>query len=258
MPDILTDAAPDRAFAVWLSTPNVAAAEMARQAGYGAVILDIEHGAFDLAVLDRFVPFLRALGLEVLAKVLAPERAPIQQALDFGADAVVIPHVLGVEHAREVTGYAKFPPLGERSFAGGRTTSYGGYDDPWVHRQDRGTRCLPMIEDAGALDQVAEILALPTVDGVFVGPSDLSLRRGRGAYGRTDGDFADLARVAEAAAAASKPWLFPAWSEQEQVFALEHGADQIALTMEYSALGDGLRSALARVRRLDTKVGARW
>ncbi|QXJ26590.1 4-hydroxy-2-oxovalerate aldolase [Actinomadura graeca] len=252
-----TDTAPDRAFAVWLSTPNVAAAEIASQAGYGAVILDIEHGAFDLAALDRFVPFLRALGVEVLAKVLAPERGPIQQALDFGADAVVIPHVLGVEHAREVTAYAKFPPLGDRSFAGGRTTSYGGYDDPWVHRQDRGTRCLPMIEDARALEQAAEILALPTVDGVFVGPSDLSLRRGRGAYRRDDGDFADLARIADAAAAASKPWLFPAWSEEEQVFALEHGADQIALTMEFTALGDGLRSALAQARRLTAKEEAR-
>ncbi|TYB41254.1 4-hydroxy-2-oxovalerate aldolase [Actinomadura chibensis] len=223
---------------------------MAAQAGYGAAVLDIEHGAFDLAALDRFVPFLRALGLEVLAKVLAPERAPVQQALDFGADAVVIPHVRGVEHAREVTAYAKFPPLGDRSFAGGRTTSYGGHDDPWVRRQDRGTRCLPMIEDATALDEVAEILGLPTVDGVFVGPSDLSLRRGRGAYRRLDGDFADLARIAEAARAAAKPWLLPAWTEPEQAFALEHGADQIVLTMEFSAMGEGLRAALDRARRL--------
>lgn len=82
-----------RRYAVWLSDPSLAAAEIARGLGYGAAVLDIEHGAFDVADLERYIPFLRSLGLEVLAKVQGPDRVPIQQALDFGADAVVIPHV---------------------------------------------------------------------------------------------------------------------------------------------------------------------
>ena len=91
--------AADRRWAAWLSAPNTAAAEILRDLGYGSVVLDIEHGSFDLADLERFVPFLRAIGLRVLAKVLAPERGPIQQALDFGADVVVIPHVENLAHA---------------------------------------------------------------------------------------------------------------------------------------------------------------
>lgn len=239
---------PERTFAFWLSSPHVAAAEIARQIGYGSVVLDIEHGAFDLADLERFVPFLRALGLDVIAKVLAPERGPIQQALDFGANAVVIPHVESAEHARAVCGYGKFPPLGDRSFAGGRTSAYAGFDDAWVAAQDSGTRVYPMIEDAGAIEDIDAILALPTVDGVFVGPSDLSLRRERGAYQRTPGDFDDLARVAKAAEAADKPWVLPAWSPQEQEFAFAHGADQVVLTMEHGALMLGLRTALEQGR----------
>lgn len=238
-------------FAVWLSGPSTEAAEIACQLGYGAVVLDIEHGAFDLADLNRYVPFLRSLGFDVLAKVLAPERGPIQQALDFGADAVVLPHILGVEHAREVTAFAKFPPLGDRSFAGGRTTRYGGFDDEWVAVQDSGTRCYPMIEDHGAVEEIEDILALPTVDGVFVGPSDLSLRRGRGAYTRTTDDFTDLDLVAKAAAAAAKPWVLPAWSREEKEFALRNGAAQIVLTMQHSALLEGLRSALEEAREFD-------
>jgi 4-hydroxy-2-oxoheptanedioate aldolase len=100
-----------------------------------------------------------------------------------------------------------------------------------------------MIEDAGAIEQIDEILALATVDGVFVGPSDLSLRRERGAYSRTDGDFADLARIAAAARTAGKPWLLPAWSPEEKRFAVEHGADQMALTMEHGAILAGLTAA---------------
>jgi 4-hydroxy-2-oxoheptanedioate aldolase len=190
---------PEPRWAAWLSAPNAAAAEIVRDLGYGSVVLDIEHGAFDLVDLERFIPFLRALGLRVLAKVLAPERGPIQQALDFGADVVVIPHVENLAHAKAVCAYGKFPPRGDRSFAGGRTARYGGFDDAWVTAQDAKTRVYPMIEDAGALYDIDAILALDTVDGVFVGPSDLSLRRERGAYSRNDADFADLRTIADAA-----------------------------------------------------------
>jgi 4-hydroxy-2-oxoheptanedioate aldolase len=206
---------PDRRFAAWLSSPSFAAAEIVADLGYGAVVLDIEHGAFDLADQERYIPFLRSIGLEVLAKVLAPERGPIQQALDFGATAVVVPHIEGAEHAREICAFGKFPPLGDRSFAGGRTTSYGGFDNAWVAEQDAATRVYPMVEDAGAIEQIDQILALDTVDGVFIGPSDLSLRR-----------------------------VLPAWTAEEKGFALEHGADQLVLTMEHGALQSGFRAAL--------------
>lgn len=240
----------DHRFAVWLSTPNVAAAEIAAELGYRAAVLDIEHGAFDLAALDRFVPFLRGLGLDVLAKVLGPERGPIQQVLDFGADAVVIPHILDAGHAARVCAFAKFPPAGDRSYAGGRTTRYGGFDDDWVQRQDATTRCLPMIEDDRAIREIDAILSLPCVDGVFVGPSDLSLRRGRGAYARSAADFADLARIAHAAADAGKPWVLPAWSAEEKAFAARHGAHTIVTVMEHTALSTGLRLALDEAREL--------
>ncbi len=240
----------DRRFAVWLSDPSTAAVEIARGMGYGAVVLDIEHGSFDLADLERFIPFVKASGMEVLAKVLGPERGPIQQGLDFGADVVVIPHVESAAHARAVTAFAKFPPLGDRSFAGGRTAGYGGMTDDWVREQDARTRCYPMIEDAGAVEEIGGILALPTVDGVFVGPSDLSLRRGRGAYTRTDGDFADLQKIADAAAEAGKPWFLPAWSSEEKEFAVGAGVDQMALIMQHGALAAGFSAPLDETRRL--------
>lgn len=228
-------------FAFWLSSPNVAMAEMAAGIGYGAVVLDIEHGSFDLAILERFVPFLKGLGLDVIGKVLAPERGPIQQALDFGADAICIPHIEGYEHAKKICAFAKFPPKGLRSFAGGRTVNYGAPTDAWVAEQDKKTRCYPMIEDAGAIEEVEKIFSLDTVDGVFIGPTDLSLLRGRGMYKRNDADFADLKRVADAAKKAGKHWILPAWSESEKKFAFENNATQMALIMEHGAIYTGLK-----------------
>ena len=231
--------------AVWLSGPNIPAAEIAVAIGYTSAVLDIEHGSFDLDTLERFIPVLKALGLDVLAKVLGPERGPIQQALDFGADAVIVPHIIDAAHAENVCRFAKFPSKGDRSFAGGRTVAYGSPDDRWFRDQDANTFCYPMIEHAGALREITQILALDTVDGVFVGPSDLSLRRGRGSYKRSEADFDDLQTIADAARLAGKHWLLPAWSVSEKQFALANNAHTLALTMEHGALAHGLKDAWA-------------
>ncbi|MGC5629471.1 HpcH/HpaI aldolase family protein [Georgenia sp. Z1344] len=238
--------------AVWLTEPSTAAVEMARIAGYDTVVLDIEHGLFDLAALDSLIPFIRAKGMRVIAKVLGPERGPIQQALDFGANAVAIPHIESAEHAAQICGYAKFPPLGDRSFAGGRTSAYRGFTDQWVTDQDTGTACYPMIEDGSAFDDIEGILALPVVDGVFVGPSDLSLRRDRGAYSVGPDDLADIRTVARAARAAGKPWVLPAWSRAEQELAVAEGADTIVAVMQYGAMLGGFtatREALLEIEK---------
>lgn len=234
---------PQHKSAVWLSGPNIPAAEIATAIGYTSAVLDIEHGSFDLDALDRFIPLLKGLGLEILAKVLAPERGAIQQALDFGADAVVIPHILDATHAEKVCAFAKFPPKGDRSFAGGRTVAYGSPDDQWFTDQDNRAKCYPMIEHAGALRDITQILSLDTVDGVFVGPSDLSLRRGRQSYKRNEADFADLQAIADAAKTAGKSWLLPAWSVSEKQFALANHAHTLVLTMEHGALAHGLKDA---------------
>lgn len=229
---------------LWLSTPNLALLEIARSREVAAVVFDVEHGTFDLASLDRAVLVAKALGLTVLAKVLAPDRAPIQQALDFGADGVIIPHVGDAAHAQAVSAYAKFPPQGSRSFAGGRTVAYGAPSDSFFDDQNRATLCLPMVESAQALADIEVILALDTVDGVFVGPSDLSLRRGRGKYRRTEEDHADLTRIAAAARRVGKPWVMPAWTTLEQHWARELGAALLVVADEQAILADGLDAAL--------------
>jgi 4-hydroxy-2-oxoheptanedioate aldolase len=240
--------------AIWLTEPSAAAVEMGHLAGYDTVVLDIEHGLFDLRELDWILPFIRAKGMRVIAKVLGPERGPIQQALDLGADAVAIPHITSAEHAAEVCRYAKFPPLGDRSFAGGRTTDYRGFTDDWLAAQDRNTHCYAMIEDASAFEDVKSILDLPVVDGVFIGPSDLSLRRERGAYSVTEADLADIRHLARAANAVGKPWLLPAWSAAEQRVALEEGAHTIVAAMQYGAMLAGFTSTLQNLREIQNDV----
>lgn len=239
----------------WLSDSSVAVAEIIASQGYDFVVLDIEHGAFDLAILERFIPVLKGLGLQVFSKVLVPERGAIQQALDFGSDGVIIPHIEGLEHAKRITDFAKFPPLGSRSLAGGRTMNYAGYDDEWVAAQNRDIKIFPMVEDPGALNEVEAIAALDTVDGIFIGPGDLSLMRGRGVYRQAEADFDDFRRIVAAARANSKPWVLPAWTTIEKEFAVAEGADYVLLVMQHAAIAQGYGAARELMDGLVAQAG---
>lgn len=229
----------------WLGAPDVVFVELAAQQGYSTLVLDVEHGSFALRDLDMLLPLARALGLETLVKVAGPQAETIQQALDFGADGVIIPHIGSVAHAAEVCRAAKYPGLGNRSYAGARPVAYDVPTDDYFAADNRRTRCLPMIESAEALADVAAILALPQVDGVFVGPSDLSLTRGRGRYRFTEADQQDLRSIAMAAAAAGKPWTMPAWTAAERRLAAGLGAELLVVIEQQSAMADGLARARA-------------
>jgi len=228
----------DRRMGFWLTTPNFQFAEMLALAGFRRVILDVEHGPFGHETLHMLIPALKGIGLEVYVKVLAPERSPIQTVLDFGADGVMIPHIQNLAHAQEVTGYTKFPPVGDRSLAGGRAMGYRMQPDTWFGDTDRRTRCFAMIETAGALRDAEAIAALPTVDGLFPGPTDLSLRRQRGMYKRTEADWRDLEAIAAAARRQGKSLVFPAWSPEERTKALDElGAEFVFSGLEMLFLG---------------------
>jgi 4-hydroxy-2-oxoheptanedioate aldolase len=233
----------DDRLAFWLSTPHFAACEIGRALGYGRLVLDVEHGVFDLEGLDRVIAYAKALGFKVFAKVLGPEPVPIMQALDFGADGVIIPHIEDLAHARAACAWAKYPPRGKRSFAGGRTVAYDAPGEDFFEVEDARGQCLPMIESAAALADVGAIAKLPTVDGLFVGPSDLSLSRGRGKYRRTEADTADLAAIAAAARIAGKPWVMPGWTPEERRRAAALGAAWMVVGDETGSLMAGLEAA---------------
>ncbi|MBN36630.1 MAG: 2,4-dihydroxyhept-2-ene-1,7-dioic acid aldolase [Rhodospirillaceae bacterium] len=190
--------------AFWLEADNPHACEIAARAGFDIVILDMEHGMLDLVHADRLIPFCIGLGMTVYSRVAEPERAPIQHALDSGADGVILPQIRNAEHAAEVTAFAKYPPLGTRGLGWNRTMGYGGTPRTWPRQRNKTTVCYAQIETLGGLAEAEAIARLKTVDGLFLGPSDMSMARGRGPNRWTQADLDDLKTVAAAARDAGK------------------------------------------------------
>ena len=234
--------------ALWMSQPHYGYLEIARTCGVKSLVLELEHGTFDLASLDQFLAYTKAVGMPTLTKIIAPNAESIQQALDFGSDGVIVPHVLGVDHAREVTRAAKYPLTGTRSYAGGRVFDYARPASNAFEAENSRTKCFAMIETAESLEDVEKIIALDTVDGLFPGPSDLALARGRGAYAFNDADRADLRRVAAAARSTGKSWVMPAWTSAERQFALDEGADLLVVATQTMTLRAGIMATIHALR----------
>jgi 2-dehydro-3-deoxyglucarate aldolase len=231
----------------WVTSPNHWACEMAAAIGYSTLLLDLEHGTINAESADRLIALGRALGLRVYVRVSSPDRVPIQQTLDAGAHAVILPQVRDLDHARAGSSFSKYPTVGLRGMGTPRSLNYGDTPADFVTEENKRTKCLVMIETPGALRDVAQIAALPTVDGLLMGPYDLSLTRGRGQYRRSREDAGDSDRIAAAAKEAGKFLGMGAGDRAEFQAALSSGADLISIAEDLGAMNSGLRQAFAGI-----------
>ena len=236
-------------YTLWLASANAAAVEAARIHGCQGITLDMEHGVFDRSDVDRLILLARVAGLQSFVRVAEPTRIAVQNPLDSGATGVIIPHVDNFDHAREVTAFAKYPPMGDRSVGGGRTFGYGGGDEAFYAAENARVRCLPMVETIGALEDVDAILALDCVDGIFLGPSDLNMARGRkGVFGAADAG--DRSHVAQACREAGKDFGMNVYTTGDMEASREIGLTFAALTDDVAALLDGYGRVVVDARRI--------
>jgi 2-dehydro-3-deoxyglucarate aldolase/4-hydroxy-2-oxoheptanedioate aldolase len=232
--------------AFWLESDTHKPCEIGRLAGYDTVIFDMEHGTIEETALDRLVPFCNSLGLATFVRVREPNQARIQIALDCGAKGVIIPQISSLAEAQAAAAAAKYPPRGTRGMGFSRTSKYGSIDDAWIAGQNSASICYVMIETQGALDQCEEIARLDCADGLFVGPSDLSLTRGRGVFSSKAADIADLNRIASAAKSAGKLWGAAVGNSRYRAEAISRDPHLLAVADELSALRIGFDSLLSQ------------
>jgi 4-hydroxy-2-oxoheptanedioate aldolase len=101
----------------------------------------------------------------------------VSRVLDFGAEGIIAPMINTAADARALAAAAKYPPVGERSWGPHRATTLAGLTDQSIYLREANEHviALAMIETRAALDNLDAILDTPGIDGLFVGPSDLSI-----------------------------------------------------------------------------------
>lgn len=157
-----------------LSIHDCSVLEMAARAGYDFVRLDCEHMLFDYSCLTEMIRTAKLLGLPIQLRVTDLRQA--SALLDFGADALMIPHVRNADIARQAVSMMKYSPLGERGMTGAaRVLNFGEKKlNDYAASANDHVALIVQIEDKEGLENIDEILSVPGVDMVATGKNDLS------------------------------------------------------------------------------------
>jgi len=161
-----------------LRTPD--AAMIVRECGFDGFYVDREHGTFSDTETAALCASGQMMGLLPAVRVRANSPADIGGALDAGALCVIVPHVASATDATRAVHAAKFPPQGGRSMAAlGPTTRYRALPAPELIRLVNDiTMIFAMLETADGIAAANEIAAVPGIDALMIGPSDLSAELG--------------------------------------------------------------------------------
>ena len=149
-------------------------------AGFDFFVVDTEHGSADMETIQRICRGARSAGIAPLVRVTEVGYALIARTLDAGAMGLMVPHVDTADDARTIVRCAKYPPAGERGFGlRSAVTDYSGASVPdaiaWSNAE---TMLMAQVESPRCLGNLDEIAAVPGIDVLLIGPTDLSIALG--------------------------------------------------------------------------------
>lgn len=164
-------------FGMFVGITSPAIVEMCGYAGFDFVVLDNEHGPASIETTEHLIRAARCANVIPVVRTVEHD---ILRILDIGASAIQVPQVNTAEQARRIVAAAKYPPMGSRGAAfSPRAAGYNFFGgQPHAKASNEGTSVIVMTETRQALDNLDEILTVPGVDAVFIGPNDLSFSMG--------------------------------------------------------------------------------
>ena len=160
----------------WLGIPSGFSAEVMAHAGFDWLNIDMQHGLIDFSSLVNMLQAISTTDTIPIVRPLSNEAAIIGQVLDAGARGVIVPMVNSREDAIQAAQACRYAPLGIRSYGPARASIDLGV--PYSEFPDSDALCLVMLETVEAIDNIEEIATVPGIDGVFIGPGDLSVSLG--------------------------------------------------------------------------------
>ena len=189
-------------FAAWVGSNEPMIAEQLAREGYDAVVMDMQHGAVDLTGALRGVAAVALAGKPAIVRVPIGDFPTASRVIDVGAAAVIAPMINNAADARQFADFMKFPPIGQRSWGPRAVLSLTGYDMAgYLREADAFTLAIAMVETRQAMAALDDILTTQGIDGVFVGPSDLSIALSNGGSVDPQGPAVDAALTEIAARA---------------------------------------------------------
>lgn len=239
----------------WIQLGHPGIAEVLANAGFHWIAVDLEHTDISINEFAALCRGMHGRGAVPLARVTENDVLPIRQVLDIGAEGVIVPLVSNANDAARAVAAAKYPPDGIRGFSFTRGNQYGTEFDSYVRDANGDVLVIAMVETREAVENIDAMLAVDGLDGIFVGPYDLS-----GSYGipgQLDAPIMKSAfeRCVDACRAAGKPAGIHVVTPTSEAIsdAIEAGFTFIALGIDHAFLDAGARAALRTAQNVCCK-----
>ena len=237
----------------WLSMGNAFAAEVLAEQGFDSLTVDMQHGLNELGNAVAMFQAIRASGVVPVARVPWLEPGIVMKALDVGALAIICPMINNREQSERFVSYMRYPPGGVRSFGPTRAAISAGPD--YAREANRQVMSLAMIETLEAYDNIDDIVTTPGLDGIYIGPADLTigLTNGRLAPGfdREEEELvAAIRRILDAAKQAGLVAGLHCGAPEYAAKAIGWGFDLVTVSTDARLLAEIAARKVARVRAL--------
>jgi len=241
----------------WLSIANSFSAEIMAAQGYDSITIDMQHG---IVGYDGAVPMLQAMrasGVTPLVRVPWLDPADIMKAMDAGAYGIICPMINTRAEAERLVSYMRYPPAGVRSFGPSRALFSAGAG--YAVEADDEMICLAMIETAQAYENLEDILATPGLDGVYIGPADLTLglqgRRYAPGFDRREPEMIEAIKtILQAAHRAGKRAALHNGTPDYAAEAVGWGFDFVTVSNDVRLLAGAAEASVRKFRDLTQEV----
>jgi len=162
----------------WVSLASHASTEICAGAGFDWILIDMEHAPNELHMVHHQLHAAAAYPVSTLVRLPWNDTVVIKRLLDLGVQTLLLPYVQSKEEAENAVRYTRYPQQGVRGVAGAtRAAGYGRTKD-YLKRADAEICLLVQVETREGLDNLEAIAAVDGIDGVFIGPADLSAALG--------------------------------------------------------------------------------
>lgn len=232
----------------WLAIPSSYSAEVMGYSGCDSVTVDLQHGMIGFDSALSMFQALSATPAIPLARVPVNDGAQIMRLLDAGAYGIICPMISTPEDAARFVSACRYPPRGDRSFGPSRGLLYGGAD--YYHHADGEILTIGMIETQAGLDNLDAILSVEGLDGIYIGPNDLSLALGQAPSSEPTAQVVvdAIAYIRERTAAHGKiPGIFCS-SGQAARMRVEQGFKMVTPGNEAGLLAAAARAAVSTIK----------
>ena len=238
----------------WLQIPSAFSAEVMAHQGWDSCTIDMQHGVIDYQNALNMLQAISTTQVTPLARVNWNEPGQIMKILDAGCYGIICPMVSNRKEAENFVQACLYPSKGYRSFGPVRGLLYGGSD--YAKHSDNEILKLAMIETKEALEKLDEILDTPNLDGIYIGPADLSLSVGEEpGFDKQESTaaFKEITRILEAA---KKRGLLAGIHNGTAEYAkkmIEKGFNLVTVGSDQRFMSSGAKNAIEKIR--GTKKG---